>query len=251
MGQRSLLKDPTRPEGNTPEPQTCGQPCSTPRNPDLVLLPMSRLSGPMPEAGLESWLQGWGLAQRKQEEATPISMHYTAFLQNEYKTLVLFFCVRERRGGREVTRKQYSAGTGAPAVTMAVVGVGRAHQLVRGAVVQGSRLKTVSTDRICQGVSKGSLRSWGKRASYFPWGRRQRGENQRIPQMTPFVGDNFILSAGIFLRINVDNDIWLTHFLATKGASSWTVLLSFTGLMGTHYPALCPSMALWLFFCPS
>lgn len=54
----------------------------------------------MPEAGLESWLQGWGLAQRKQEEATPISMHYTAFLQNEYKTLVLSFCVRERRGGK-------------------------------------------------------------------------------------------------------------------------------------------------------
>lgn len=50
----------------------------------------------MPEAGLESWLQGWGLAQRKQEEATPISMHYTAFLQNEYKTLVLSFCVRDR-----------------------------------------------------------------------------------------------------------------------------------------------------------
>lgn len=101
MGRRSLLKDPARPEGNAPEPQTCGQPCSIPRNPDPVLLPMNRLSGPLPEAGLESWLQGWRLAQRKPEEATPISMHYTAFLQNEYKTLVLSFCVRERRGEGE------------------------------------------------------------------------------------------------------------------------------------------------------
>jgi hypothetical protein len=42
-------------------------------------------------------------------------------------------------------------------------------------------------------------------------------EKPGIPQMIPFVGDNFIVSIGFFLRINVDNDICHTHFLATKG----------------------------------
>lgn len=52
----------------------------------------------------------------------------------------LFVREKEEGRGREVTRKQYSAGAGAPAVTMAVEGGGEGHQLVLGSGVQCAAL---------------------------------------------------------------------------------------------------------------